>query len=265
MRVPGWVVAVAAASIAAGCGSGSGDETTIDDGRSPPPPEVDGTSWRLVAGDGPLGSIELVDGYLITITFEGNQLSGTAACNGYGGTYRLDGNTLVVSELSWTEMACERVEVMAAEQAYLAALLDVTEVTATGEELVLGSSATELVFAQQAEIPRAELLGSTWVLETLVQDETALSVSGDQATLQLNADGTFVGSTGCRALTGDYRVSGASVQFTSLQADGDCPPDLRAQDNLVVTVLGDGFGVEIDGSRLTLTSMGDEGLVYRAE
>lgn len=250
---------------ATGCGSGAGDETTTDDGATPPPPEVDGTSWRLIAGGGPGGDVDLVPGYPITITFEGTRVNGTAACNGYGGTYSLDGNTLVINDLSQTEMACEPTEVMEAERAYLTNVLDVTELSIVGDELVLGGPATELVFVRQPEVPEAELLGQEWVLDTLIRGESASSVGGDRATLQLQADGTFSGSTGCRTLAGDYVISGASVQFTSFAVDGECPPDLASQDDLVVSVLGDGFGVEIDGDRLTLTSNGNEGLVYRTE
>ncbi len=86
---------------------------------------------------------------------------------------------------------------------------------------------------------------------------------GEPATLELRADGTLVGSTGCRSLSGSYTVAGDEVVFTEFSADGECPSELQSQDDQVVTVLGDGFTVEIDGDRLTLTSSGSEGLVYR--
>ncbi len=278
MSVRRWFVAAAAATvmglIAAGCGSSSDDESVaadapgtgevVDDGSASPTPSVDGTSWVLVAGGGPAGDVPLVEGYPVTVTFQAGQLGGTASCNGYGGSYRLDGNELVLGEVSSTAMACEPPESMTAESAYLAALGDVTAVDLVGDELVLSGPASELVFARQAEVPAAELVGQPWVLETLIEGETASSVAGDPATLLLDPDGTLTGSTGCRALSGDYTISGALVLFTTFAADGDCPPELADQDNQVVTVLGDGFTVEIDGDQMTLTSQGSEGLVYRA-
>ena len=57
----------------------------------------------------------------------------------------------------------------------------------------------------------------------------------------------------------------AKVQFTEFAAQGECPQDLQFQDNLVVTVLGDGFRISIEGNTLTLTIAGDEGLIYRAD
>jgi heat shock protein HslJ len=59
-------------------------------------------------------------------------------------------------------------------------------------------------------------------------------------------------------------VTGDVVQFTSFAAAGECHPDLAWQDGQVVTVLGDGFTVAIEGDRLTVTSTGGEGLTYRA-
>ncbi len=264
-------VVLALALMGAACGSSS-DETpvadtdeVVDDGSAPAPPPVESTSWTLVAGGGPGGDIALVEGYPITLSFEAGQLGGTASCNSYGGSYRLDGNQLVLGEeISSTAMACEPAEAMTAESLYLAALFDVTGVDLVGDELVLSGPASELVFTRQAEVPVAELIGQPWVLDTLIQGETASSVAGEPATLLLNADGTLVGSTGCRTLSGEYTLSGASVLFTTFSADGECPPELVDQDNLVVTVLGDGFTVEIEGDLLTLTAAGSEGLVYRA-
>ena len=56
---------------------------------------------------------------------------------------------------------------------------------------------------------------------------------------------------------------------TELAADdaataGVCPPAAVGQGRVVLQVLGDGFRAEVDGDRLTLTSRGGDGLVYRA-
>ena len=150
------VAAVAAAPLPlTACGSDDDvDETddggVIDDGIVPPPPEVDGTAWEFVVGGGPGGDVVLVDGFPITIAFEGDQLSGTAACNSYGATYRLDGIELVIDGLAQTEIGCEP-DVMASELAYLTALASVTELTISGGAMVLGSVDTELSFAPLTE------------------------------------------------------------------------------------------------------------------
>jgi hypothetical protein len=50
-----------------------------------------------------------------------------------------------------------------------------------------------------------------------------------------------------------------------MAAEGECPPDLQAQDDQVISVLGDGFRASVEGQVLSLTSSGGLGLVYRAE
>jgi heat shock protein HslJ len=128
------------------CGSGNDDETTIDDGSIPPPPVVIGTSWEFTAGGGPDGDVPLVEGHPITIRFDADQFSGTAACNQYTGTYLIDGSDLLVNDIVQTEIGCEPPGVMTSEQTYLSLLSTVNEVTVSGGSLVLGNSETELSF-----------------------------------------------------------------------------------------------------------------------
>jgi heat shock protein HslJ len=113
-------------------------------------------------------------------------------------------------------------------------------------------------------VPTADLVGQLWLLDTLIQGEAATNVDGSPATLLLTEDGTLQGSTGCRSFSGEYIIVGNSVEFTNWGLEDECAQQLAEQDNSIVSVLGDGFAVEIDGDRLTLTSAGDEGLSYTA-
>ena len=60
-----------------------------------------GTSWRLVL----LGGSALIPGAAITATFEDGQVHGSA-CNSYGGSYKVSGDKITLSDLYMTEMAC---------------------------------------------------------------------------------------------------------------------------------------------------------------
>lgn len=224
---------------------------------------LQGSAWVLVEGVGPDGPIPLVDGWPITLTFEGDSVGGRAACNGYGGTYSIDGSSLSIGEISWTAMGCEP-DVAASEAGFLAALPAVDTIEIVDDRLQLTGEGAKLTFALEAPVPASDLVGQLWLLDTLIQGDTASSVAGDRATLFLDAEGNVSGGTGCRSFTGSYIINGGSVLFPSFGMQGECPAQLAAQDNLVVTVLGDGFTAEIDGDRLTLTSVGNEGLGYRA-
>lgn len=236
-----------------------GDDADSGVGDSPASSLDAEGAWQLESGTG----IREVSGYRITLTLAGSQVGGTAACNGYGGTITISGEAVTIGELSWTEMACEPA-VMDAEQAFLSALTAVNTMARDGDRLVLTGPGTELRFVALAPVAAAELFGTTWVLDTLIDGDTASTAGGERATLTLGEDGTIDGSTGCRTLTGSFVVTGDEIVATGLRADGECRPDLARQDDLVVSVLGDGFRADVDGDRLTLTSQGNDGLGYRA-
>ena len=134
----------------------------------------------------------------------------------------------------------------------------------TGDELVLGHDGDALRFEAVAPVPTQELIGTEWLLTSLVEGETVSTPAGGPATLLLTQGGSIRGSTGCRALEGEYVIDADRVLFTTFSALGECPPSLADQDGLVVTVLGDGFTVDIQGDRLTVTSPGNQALIYDA-
>lgn len=228
---------------------------------------LDGTSWVLVEGIGPDGPITLVDDWPVTLTIVDDTVSGTAACNGYGADVTIDDNGgLTVGDLGSEAALCEPAAVMDTESAFLMALRQATTVdlAADGAALVVSGPGVDLGFAAATSVPADELIGATWVLESLVVDDAATPAAGRPARLRLDPDGTLTGGTGCRDLSGEWTISGAEVLFTTFAADGECRPALSDQDGHVVTVLGDGFTAEIADGSLVLSSQGGLGLVYVA-
>jgi heat shock protein HslJ len=220
--------------------------------------------WQLISGTSGGAEIPLVDGHRITLLVEEGQAGGVSACNHYFATLTVDGETVMFTGLGGTDMACMPEEAMESEAAYLRALGTITTASRDTELLVLTGPDTELRYAPLLPVPTANLVGTVWALETLIDGDTASSVMGEPATLELGDDGTFTASTGCRSLTGRYEVTGDEVIVTEMTATGDCSDELATQDALVVEVLGDGFTVEVDGDGLTVSSRGGRGLGYRA-
>jgi heat shock protein HslJ len=275
-RRSGLAPLVALAVLALGaCGADAepappaGTDSTADaSGEATGDEAIDG-AWRVIEGSVDGEPVALISGHDITLDIDGTQIGGTAACNSYGGRVELDEDTVAISELSWTEMGCEP-DIMELEQAYLGALPSITSWSSDGAELTLTGADSEWTLERLAPVPTAELVGTTWVLDTFIDGDAATSTAGMQdATLTLEADGTLSGSTGCRRLEGRWVESGAQIVFTEFAAIDDpaagvCSPEGEELDERIVTVLGDGFGVEIDGERLTVTSQGGRGLSYRA-
>lgn len=79
-------------------------------------PDLEGATWVLTS----YNQSHPIEGTQLTIRFEGDQISGNAGCNHYGGSYQIKGNMISFNDLFNTEMACiEPVGVMEQEHNYL--------------------------------------------------------------------------------------------------------------------------------------------------
>ena len=232
------------------------------------PPSLDAIDgdWLLVDATIDGNDLELNDLYDVTMNVAGSDIGGRAACNSYFGTAEINGNAFSVAGVGQTEMGCEA-PIMELESAYVQALVRVSSASRSGDSLQLSGESITMSYKIIPPVPTAELVATNWLLDTLIQGEAASSTSSnaEDAILLLNADGTFVGGTGCRTISGDYVVSGGTLQFTSWGADGECSSELEQQDNDVISVLEDRLSVEINGDRLTLMASGGEGLSYTSQ
>ncbi|MGH2381923.1 MAG: META domain-containing protein [Candidatus Limnocylindria bacterium] len=243
-------------------GACSGDQAapTVPDASDGP---VVG-DWVLV--DGSIDGVDapVLDDHRITMTITGSTLNGTAACNHYGGEIMMGDDGLHLENLAQTEMACDE-PAMSAESAFLGALARVRQIERDGEQLVARGEGVELRFAALAPPPTDDLVGTAWTLDTVLVGDVAAAPLGEPATLELHADGTFTGSTGCRGFSGQWMEQGDQILAPSWGMDEtECPADLQAQDDHVVSVIGDGFIPSIEGDLLTLMDPGGIGLVYRS-
>lgn len=242
-----------------------GEPSATDPGSPNASADYEGT-WELVEGRGPDGKVPVIPGYRITLTLEGNEVSGTSACNHYGGAARIEDGSFDVPGVGGTEMAC-RNDVMQAETSYVAALTAADTISRKNDSLILSGPGTELRFERQEPAPTSELVDTRWKLDGLIYGESSDAVVASPtapAYLTLKSNGTATGSTGCRRLTGEWTENGDEIAMSTFGAKGACSERLREQDGQIVGVLGDGFTVEIDGDRLTISARGGAGLVYRA-
>jgi len=270
-------ILAAGALVIAGCGS---DDPPANDAAADPGTDADVTlptpaapvdtvdgAWVLTSGTVDDTDLALLDDWQVTLVVEWGEVGGTAACNGYGGFVDVGDGTFTVTQLGWTEMGCEPA-VMDLEQAYLAALSDTTSFEFVDGVLTLTGPDAELVFAAQAPVADSEIVGTAWVLDTVIDGDAASnSAMMGLATLTLHDDGTLSGSTSCRVLQGEWITSGTEIVFTSFSAVDDpnagvCAPESQTLDGFIVGVLEGGFTVEVEGPRMTLMAAGGEGLSY---
>ena len=221
-------------------------------------------SWQLVAGASNGVDLPVPADHPITLILEPSSMGGTAACNIYGAEFSLSGEGIEIGDIEQTLRGCEEA-VEAAETAYLSALRNVTRIGMDRDRLVLTGPGIELRFDRLPEPPTADLVGTTWTLDTLFVGDVAAAPMGEPATLELRDDGTFSGTTGCRTFNGTWTERGNQILATAMDLNElECAPDLADQDGHVVSVIGDGFVPSVEDGLLTLLDPGGVGLVYRS-
>lgn len=114
------------------------------------PLPLEGTTWQLttfVMGD---VASSLLGESVITAVFDGQQVSGSAGCNQYFGSYTREGDTITFGALGSTKMACEQ-GVMQQESDFLAALSKAQTISLTGDGLTLTHPNGSLIFVPQID------------------------------------------------------------------------------------------------------------------
>ncbi len=233
------------------------------DASDPDDEQVEG-AWVLESGSVGGAPVPILAGHRITLTIDGSRIGGSAACNSYGATVVPAGGGIRLDELAQTLIGCAP-DVQASEQAYMTGLAAVNRIGRDGEELVLIGPEVGLRFTALEPVPTADLVDTTWMLESIIAGDVAASPVGEPATLELRSDGSLIGSTGCRTFEGTWMANGNEIQTTRFGVDEvECNPDLQQQDSHVLEVAGGGFTARVDEDALTLRLEDGKGLVYRA-
>jgi heat shock protein HslJ len=108
---------------------------------------LDGTSWMLTA----LPHDSLLPDTAIDLNFQGDELSGSAGCNHYFGSYQINGSEITISDVGATEMFCVDPDgIMEQESGYLAALSDAETFQLSGKQLqIVGPTGDTLTYTEQ--------------------------------------------------------------------------------------------------------------------
>ncbi len=239
------------------------DDTTQGTGGSSATGDPFGeTEWVLTGATVDGTDLQLLASHPITIRRNGNEVNGTAACNGYFGTI-IDSDVLFEG-FGQTEMACDPPESMQLESSYLAALGRVTTAISTASTLTLSGPGVEMTFDMVAPTADAELIGTNWVLDSIISGDAASStVAGSSATLLLEAN-ALSGSDGCNSFNGGYEIDGDTLRPGALASTTrGCLGDISNQADAVGAVLFSQPAISIEGDRLTLTGANNTALVYR--
>jgi len=211
---------------------------------------LDGTLWTLdIAGLDVPGAEKV----LSTIAFAAGSVSGSSGCNGFAGSYTLDGANLAFGPLVSTRKACGPVET-AVETAVLERLAKVTGLAVAGETLTLTDStgATLLTYAAGPD----GFVGKWEATGYLKMDKSSfVSVAtGSAVTAEFADDGTVSGSSGCNNFTGSYVLDGSKVTIGPLASTRklcDSPQGVMEQEAGFLAALQSAATWQNDGTTVT--------------
>jgi heat shock protein HslJ len=209
--------------------------------------------------------VRLIDSAPITLTVVGFDLSGIAACNDYDFTADFGDGSVDIVTGSVTSMGCLADGVTELEQLYLSSIGPSASYVVDDTTLTWQSPTATWVFTRVPATPASPLVGTTWVLNGVINEFGGMSAAGiDAAFIVFADDGTLHGSTGCRDLTGTWTLNGDIVTTKEVTVEGACTGTLTDVDKVVVQVLNEGFAGAIDGDHLGAHPRDNLGLDYFA-
>ena len=220
-----WVMILAALALSSACVPAAEQPTALPPqtpaGQTDEPLPSDelvllpAGEW-ILAGYGPQDSPAApLAGSSVTIRFEGGQLSGSAGCNSYFGSYQLDRGALTIGPVGNTEMWCEGL--MDQETAFLRLLQAAESVGLTEEQLTIRAGQEVLLFQRPEPVMENPLEGIVWQLDSIRTADTVQSVlAGTRITLELDGERAS-GSAGCNHYGTSYTLDGNALRFGLMQ------------------------------------------------
>ncbi len=202
----------------------------------------------------------LVEGTQIALSFEHTSMSASAGCNQLGGTMSIDGDTLVVGDMMQTEMGCE--EALMEQDTWLGSLLQARPTLSLDGDTLSVTSADSTVTLVDREVadPDLPLVGTTWVVDGLIDGDAISSVPKNTEASMTITDGQATLHTGCN--TGDalIEISDSTITFEPVEITAmACEPDAMRLEAAVTNALRGEVSYSIEAGRLTLLVVDDDG------
>jgi heat shock protein HslJ len=237
--------------------------------------DLNGTSWTLLELD--TDQPALADAP-ITLSFTGDQLSGSGGCNSYNGSFTLGADNpfvMTVGPLAATQMACPE-PILNQETAYLAALQGVSQWGYLIGDLVLyygkedgtlgrllftpSAAASPATAAGERSTRVAELTATPWQWVSFTDPVEQFDIADpENYTIAFNPDGTVNVKADCNNAAGTYAAddSGSLTIEIGPMTLAACPPDSRSDE--FVQNLGFVRGFFIEEGFLYLDMLADGG------
>lgn len=254
------IVAVLLLLVVAGCGA----RTEAQDGPAPNPLQGKKFVAMAVTDDGKPRELAPKTELSLEFTDDG-RLIARAGCNMMQGDVDTGDGTLTVDGLSMTEIGCDQAR--HDQDEFVAGVLSANPKWELNDGRFTVRSGTTVFDMAAEEDTVRDLKGTTWVLDTLIDGETASSTQAGAPAVTLVFDGKKVtADTHCNGYTAEYTISGDTVTFTpGMSTKMACAPEIMAGENAVAGALRDEVTFELTADRLTFTHPSGKGIGLHAE
>jgi heat shock protein HslJ len=229
--------------------------------------DIAGTAWVLTAyADGGGSLSPVINGTVITASFgEDGQISGSAGCNRYGGSFVAEGDSITFGPLVTTLRACsDPAGVMEQETAFLTALESAASyrVADSRLEIAAATGAVVLQFAPAPTPAPLPLAGTTWQLASYLTGEGAVVpvIPGTGVTATFGGDGRVTGSAGCNDYFAPYEVNGTGISVGpagSTRMYCSSPAGVMDQERAYLAALVNASSFSVNADTLRLRDAGE--------
>jgi heat shock protein HslJ len=172
---------------------------------------LEGVVWRLSGFGGKGPEVPAASSRPATARFEAGRVSGFSGCNNFMGSYKVEGDSLILGQLAGTMMACPEPQT-AIESAFRAAFWGTVRYSIRADQLTLLAESGAVLAFEAEPAPRLE--GVTWDVTGFnnnrhavvsLEAETRITFSFDQ--------GTVSGNAGCNTFRAPYSADGNRVKI----------------------------------------------------
>ena len=219
---------------------------------------LEGNLWGLKSVAGSDGQMaDVIPDSEVTAEFVAGQVSGSAGCNRYFGSYELSGNSLTMAgPFGITEMFCASPSgVMEQESQYITTLQEAASYEIDGDQLQITNADGQTILVYTLVQPTS-LEGTLWLMLSYNNGKDALvsALLGTEITAEF-MDGTVSGSAGCNNYSAAYELDGDRISVgpaaTTRMFCGE-PEGIMEQENQYLEALQSTATYEINADVLEM-------------
>ena len=222
-------------------------------------PALDGKTYLSTE----VAGAALVPGSRVQLTFSTGAVNASAGCNSMYAKYAIAGDRFTTTEMAMTAMGCE--PPLMAQDEWVARLLGDAKIASAGDTLTLDNGQIRLTLLdREVATPDVPLVGTKWVLDSILDGDTASSVpAGVTASMRI-VDGQVQLDAGCNIGSGPVTVTADTLEFGPLMlTKRACQEGPASVEGAVTSTLTGTVHYTIEADRLTVDA-GGPGLVFRA-